>query len=628
MILTNKRKEGCFMRTHLWKYVLIGLLLLLSLPMAVACEKEAPGSDMESRSETGSETGTEAVTQPSQDPNVTLGALSAYRVICSEDASKDLIVMALELIDQINTKTSIALSLGGDWPEGGEDAFEIVIGQTIDPKTKELKAALSESEYGIYFIGRKIYLVGGCDEVMTDAITAFSEHCVDAKDQALTIPENAVCSGSVSEKVLLARRYEKMKITELEAKNKYITGTTEQDAVSYRVGEEIVFNLELKADSKLAGCELFSWKLTADDGTSSNGMADGRSGKLTIKTSISKPGYVYLQVTACDAGGKAISGVKMYNGGAGANIEEIEKIKDEPADFDAFWADQLKLLDGVSPELIECTEVSGASGYKVYAVKVRTYSGTWGDYVSGYLSIPQSAKPGSLKIRMWYNGHGVENPTIYYNADTALFNVCAHSIEIGRETSYYNNLKSTTLYDYAFKYNSDRETVYFREMILRDIQALRFMKQYFGANGSDPRFAGLWNGETIRIIGGSQGGFQAVAVAALEGGITEVEACAPWLCDIGGYGVDGRQKSLFMPSYTAALEYYDTINFAKRLRNCKVVINLVGLGDYTANPAGITALYNNLDPSVSKTLEFEQNRTHSAAPVERIKYSRSDEKGT
>ena len=90
--------------------------------------------------------------------------------------------------------------------------------------------------------------------------------------------------------------------------------------------------------------------------------------------------------------------------------------------------------------------------------------------------------------------------------------------------------------------------------------------------------------------------------------------------------MDGRQKSNFMPAYTDALEYYDSINFARRLKDCDVIVNLVGLGDYTANPAGITALYNNLDVSVSKKLEFEQNRTHAIAPVVQIQYIRSEMK--
>ena len=84
-------------------------------------------------------------------------------------------------------------------------------------------------------------------------------------------------------------------------------------------------------------------------------------------------------------------------------------------------------------------------------------------------------------------------------------------------------------------------------MILRDIQGMRFLKLYFGENGSDERFRGLWSEKkTLTVSGGSQGGFQSAAVAALEPGITLMTLYCPWLCDIGGCGADGRQVSTYM----------------------------------------------------------------------------------
>ena len=315
--------------------------------------------------------------------------------------------------------------------------------------------------------------------------------------------------------------------------------------------------------------------------------------------------------------------MKEYNGGAGVDIEGRIKTKSEPDDFDEFWSAKLATLDEVEPELMECREVETiATNFYTYAIKVKFYEGTHGNFVSGYLTVPKNAELGKLKIRMWYNGYGVEDPTTYWNENTALFNVCAHSIEIGQDNSYYSSLKMGKLNGYGFSKieNSDRETVYFKEMLLRDVQALRFMKKYFGENGTDERFAGLWDGETIQITGGSQGGFQAIAVAALEGGVTKVDSYSPWLCDIGGQGVNGKQTSDFMPEYTAALEYYDTINFAKRI-NCEISIGTVGLGDYTTPPAGITALYNSLPNSVNKKIVYRQNRTHGVDPKEIFEYA-------
>ena len=373
--------------------------------------------------------------------------------------------------------------------------------------------------------------------------------------------------GSINTKVV-------ENVTEVLASNKYITGTTEKNSVSYKIDEEIVFNLSLQADGKVVGCDKFAWTLTADDGSKITGTENGNTGELTVRTTLSKPGFVYLQVNACDKNGNVISGVKQYNGGAGVDIGNITKTTAEPDDFDEFWSQQITKLDGVTPELISCVEMNNSSSnFHIYAIKVKFYEGTYGNYVSGYLTVPKAAKQGSLKIRMWYNGHGVEDPVPYCNENTALFNVCAHSIEIAQPSSYYSELRAGKLNGYGFdkEDNSDPETVYFKEMVLRDVQALRFMKDYFGAQGTDARFAGLWDGENIQITGGSQGGFQAIAVAVLEDGATKVDAYCPWLSDIGGQGVDGKQKSGFMPEYTSALEYFDSINFAKRIR-CDIII--------------------------------------------------------
>ena len=136
---------------------------------------------------------------------------------------------------------------------------------------------------------------------------------------------------------------------------------------------------------------------------------------------------------------------------------------------------------------------------------------------------------------------------------------------------------------------------------------------------TDSRFSGLWNGKDMISEGGSQGGFQAIAVAALEKRITYVNVNFPWLCDIGGYGVDGRQNSTYMPSYTEALEYYDTVNFGKRL-TVDITISPVGFGDYVANPTGITALYNNIPDTVNKKIVYQQNRTHGRAPQDNYSY--------
>lgn len=418
------------------------------------------------------------------------------------------------------------------------------------------------------------------------------------------------------------------------ATKKYFVGTTDKNAVSYALNEEIVFTVKLQADGKLVSCPYFKYSLSADDGTSTSAQyADGSTGTLTVKTKISRAGFVHLTVEACDENKAVISGVEKFEGGAGADIDNITKTTSEPADFDEFWAAQVARLDSCEPELIYCEEVTGSdSNFHYYYIKIKFLEDNmYGDYVSGYLAVPKNASAGSLgTMNCEFMGAGVSNISKSGRANGAKLTVCAHSMELGKDSSYYRELSSKggKLYQYGFnsEWNSDRDTVYFKEMILRDIQAVRFMKKYFAADGpsftgtsenggASVNFAGLLeSGGTIDVSGGSQGGFQCLAVTALEDGISSSIAYCPWLCDIGGYGVDGTQNSTYMPAYTEALEYYDAINFAVRVK-CYTWIRTVGLGDTTATPRANTALYNAMKNdnknNVGVKIEYWQNRTHS-----------------
>ena len=410
----------------------------------------------------------------------------------------------------------------------------------------------------------------------------------------------------------------KVDIEKSNAAQKYFAGTTDKNAVSYQAGEEIKFTVSLRADGALASCAKFKYILKADDGRQpEEGFADGKTGVFTLTTKLDIPGFVNLQVIACNKDGNALSGVNYFKGGAGVEIEKLQKAKAEPDDFDAFWHSQLAKLEGVTPELMEIREVTSPDAvFTVYAVKIRfTEQNTWGNYVSAYLSVPKNAKAGSLVLNVNYQGAGVSDLNKRCTKGQAMLTVSAHSMELGRDSSYYGGLMNSTLRDYPHAHNATRDTVYFREMVLRDIQAVRFMKQYFGESGADERFRGLWNSKQQLILsGGSQGGFQAVAVAALESGVSMLDINYPWLCDIGGCGTNGRMESTFMPTYTPALEYYDTVNFAKRL-TCPTYIGIEGLGDDIATTTGVTVFWNSLNPGIVRRITYVQNQSHSHFPI-------------
>jgi cephalosporin-C deacetylase len=229
--------------------------------------------------------------------------------------------------------------------------------------------------------------------------------------------------------------------------------------------------------------------------------------------------------------------------------------------------------------------------------------------VSGYFAKPVNALPKSLPARLSFSGYGVYSASQPTNSalNSLAMNINAHGILNGQPQEYYQNLAQTTLKSYAWSEteNNDPETAYFNGMFLRIIRALQFLK-------SQPE----WDGKTLIVSGGSQGGLQCLAAAALDSDVTLCEPSIPWCCDINGRS-KGRLPSTFIMKWTDALGYFDAANHAKRIK-CKTNI-YAGLGDYTCPPSTIAVLYNNI--TAPKRLEFQQGRTHGYTMPNGVRYT-------
>ncbi len=387
----------------------------------------------------------------------------------------------------------------------------------------------------------------------------------------------------------------------------YFYSDTDKSALSYEIGEEMNMTVYLSTGTDLASCAQFAWTMKGDDGKTSEGFAPGINGSVSFKTTLDTNGFVMITVKALDASGKEINENVRFSGAMGVHPELVTQTHEEPSDFDAFWEKAIADMNAVSPEIIEMKEVNAQGGFKAYKMKIACVGNdkwTGETYVSGYLSYPEGASAGSLKMRATFQGYGVSSPSVSCSDGYITFAVCGHSIEVGEDSTYYTDLASGALKGHGWYAtdNTDPNEVYFKYMLLRDLQALRFMKQHFGSDGND-----LWDGKTITLSGASQGGFQVIALAALDSDVTSVNAGVPWLCDIGGY-TDGKKiKSSFQPEYCDSIRYFDTANFAKRVK-CPVSIS-AGLGDPLCPPAGVAAMYNSL--TCPRTLVFKQGGTHS-----------------
>ncbi|MBR0457632.1 MAG: acetylxylan esterase, partial [Victivallales bacterium] len=115
-----------------------------------------------------------------------------------------------------------------------------------------------------------------------------------------------------------------------------------------------------------------------------------------------------------------------------------------------------------------------------------------------------------------------------------------------------------------------------------------------------------WNGKKVRLVGGSQGGFQTIAVAALMNDVvTSATAGVPWYCELGGV-TKGHVRG-WRPDYARGVDYYDVVNFARYVK-CPVDIT-AGLSDWVCPPYGVQVLFNNLP--VKAKLTFFQGQDHA-----------------
>ncbi len=403
-----------------------------------------------------------------------------------------------------------------------------------------------------------------------------------------------------------------------------LRGVCDKDPVSYKVGETMTFTIAF-ADAPDASCAdgyTVRWTRSGDDGVKEEGSvpaADVMSAPLVIRTSLACPGFVHLYVDLHGPDGRPVCRPVggpgewwppqvFFDGGAGAEIEKLHG-EQEPADFDAYWDRQKARLAAV-PLRADCVEVASPDPeVRVFAVSVDCAGPR---PVTGYFSVPRALpESGRLPARVYFHGYGTGYnkstvPPIPYPRDALFFDVNAHGMELERDYRYYNDFFLATIsngYSYGFDpaQNKNPEDAYFNNMALRVMRALQFVK-------ARPE----WDGETLEIIGGSQGGLQTSWAAGLDHDVTLASPEVPWCCDLAGINTNRVASAWHIP-YVPAIDYFDPINHAKRIK-CRVNVPRAGLGDYTCPPSGIAIFYNNL--RCEKSIRWLQGSQHGYIPPE------------
>lgn len=369
-----------------------------------------------------------------------------------------------------------------------------------------------------------------------------------------------------------------------------VTGTANRPDAAYRPGEEMVFSFRILRQGREIPGRLRIVR-SSDDGRTETFEREVKAGQpCEVRASLNQPGFVMVKAMLLDPSGmpaRRNNGRNVQYGLAGGvGAENLKQGVPEPADFDAYWSRAKEQLAAIPLRELERKVLKETAVSTIYDVKVACAGNR---PVSGYLSIPKGAKPGSLPLRIYFDGYAVHSAQVRESPKAICFFVNAHGIENNRDAAYYKALEQGELQHYGFRdeENQKPESCYFNNMILRDLRALEYAR-------SLPE----WNRKEIYLIGGSQGAFQTVAVAGLSEGITSCDISIPWFCDLGGVKI-GRVRG-WRPEYAPGLGYFDTVNFARRVK-CPVKIT-AGLSDWVCPPSGVWVLYNNLPGPAELTM--------------------------
>ena len=159
--------------------------------------------------------------------------------------------------------------------------------------------------------------------------------------------------------------------------------------------------------------------------------------------------------------------------------------------------------------------------------------------------------------------------------------------------------KELNMYGFNNEENASNMTTYFRNMMIRNLIALKYLKTL-------PE----WNNNDILAVGGSQGALQAITVAVHDKDVTEAITYKPWLCDLNAE--NNGYLSGWRPDFAEGLRYFDTVAQGTRLK-CPISIECY-LGDYCCPPKTVMALYNSVKSD--KKIKFVQSARHSYFPPE------------
>jgi cephalosporin-C deacetylase-like acetyl esterase len=326
---------------------------------------------------------------------------------------------------------------------------------------------------------------------------------------------------------------------------------------------------------------------------------------------MNQPGFLRCTVTI-EENGHTYRGL----GTAGFDPEKIQPTAGNPADFDAFWQagkDELAAIPiDAQRTLVPELSTSKVNVYHVSLQNVgRIANGT--TRIFGMLAEPKA--PGKYPALLSVPGAGVAKigPLVRQaEAGAITLAIGIHGIPLTLDAGVYPLLATGALSGYWAWGLESRDRYYYRRVYLGCLRANDYLT-------SLPN----WDGKTLAVTGGSQGGALSIVTAGLDPRVKALAAYYPALSDVTGYlqGRAGGWPHMFRDDGPNSMRtkanietagYYDVVNFARRLR--APGLYAWGYNDATCPPTSMYAAYNSI--TAPKKLVLALQTGHNRVPEE------------
>lgn len=374
-----------------------------------------------------------------------------------------------------------------------------------------------------------------------------------------------------------------------------LTVTPDRPDWTYPAGAKATMRVHLKLDPYPAEGVRIRYRLGPDmrEGAERSAVVP-KDGLVLPVSAQDAPGFVRAIVKA-EVGGKETSAIATV----GFAPEAIRATQQDAADFERFWDTQKAQLAQVAPDY-RVTPAPALSSAKVEAFHVSMQNvgnGAATTRIYGVLCVPRGAGPFPAVLHVPGAGvRGYKGAPELAEQGMITLQIGIHGIPVDQSEELYEALRKGALADYPRYELDNRERYYYRRVYLGALRANDFLT-------SHPK----WNGRSLMVVGGSQGGQLAIVTAALDRRVTALAAHYPAYSDVSGYarGGTGGWPGLFKPNIdgtpadqpasgqAAKLEttrYYDTVNFARRLK--VPGFYAMGYNDQVTPPTSVAAAFN------------------------------------